>query len=782
MPILSLGKFSFSCFTFILLAMLNSKLHAEDLSESACYPDLERIKKLDSVDGEVQNTNAALKADESKMAILIESNQVSMDALKLASFDGNVVIKNGDSQIRANSARVDKQTQQITADGGIEFVHPNVKVVSESFQADIDDSSIELLKTKYTLADSAGHGEAELLKMSGGYESVVLTDATFTSCPDEEKPDWKLSASEILLSAEGEGGEAWHTPFMIKDVPILYVPYFTFPLTDRRKSGFLLPKIDSSKNDGLDISLPFYWNIAENYDATITTRTMSNRGILLGTEFRFLNSLGQGAIYGEYIDRDSAYLNDDKRHALSINYQGRIANGWKTTIDLNKVSDDSYISDLGFIDFNRVDTHIESSMSFYKYSDNGFIDINFRHFDVFGDHDLPYSALPEILAEYNFDFADPSFSFFMPMEAAYFDARENDDSDAFRLHLEPTVKWQWIEPAWELAAETSFLATAYKQENLATGHFETLTRAMPRARINAQMNLERPVMWFGKEMTQTLEPKAQFLWVPHREQSDIGLYDTTLLQDDFYGLFRVNRLSGIDRILESNSLTLGMTSRMINRFNQEKFQVSLGQIFYLDNSNTDNIDQAFETPRGESAIALDLDFDMRERWFLHYGLQYDTELERTRKSHVTLDYRFDEANFVQLSHRFVRDVSSSKINTSGIGSKINMSGIMGRFELDENWQIFGNYFRDFELSRELESRIGMIYQSCCWAIQLAYQSHIMSDLSSLNTQQNNNVSAITDEGIVFRFTIGRFGAGKVSHTKVLEDGVFGYRRSYFLNQ
>ncbi|WP_111980301.1 LPS-assembly protein LptD [Algibacillus agarilyticus] len=738
------------------------------VDEPSCY------SAIDAFSVPAANDTAQEKAIVKSLSLdslVIEADSMTMQADGGAEFTGQVEVIQGGQKITANKASTSENRDVFVADGGVEFIGSNVKVNSESVTADMLNKSLIFTNSRYVLAQNVGHGNATELNVSESAKGVTLLDATFTTCPDHKNPEWELEASEIFLSADDERGEAWHSRFNVMGVPVLYIPYVSFPLTDKRKSGFLLPSIGSSSQHGLDIEQPYYWNIAPNIDATTSVRLMTNRGAMLKAEGRYLHQSGKSDLNVEWLGNDNDSRYNDSRSAVAFNYQGQAFGDWHTYVDLHSFSDDRYLSDFGFKNLNRVDTHVESIVSLYQLQKDWSLLVNVRQFEVFGDHLRPFRTLPEVKFEYFPALNIQNTSLSIPAEFAYFDTAEETRANAYRLHTQPTLKWQLNRPAWELGAEGSILATAYRQQTLDRSEYKNITRVLPRVRLNGRVIFERPLDWFGKPMTQTFEPKMQYLWVPEHDQSDIRFYDSTLLQDDFHGLFRVSRYSGVDRILEANQVTLGASSRLINDRNQEKLQVSIGQIFYLDDPKIEIVDEEDGQTRGKSAVAFDLAADIRKRWFLHYGLQYDTELKHTNKSQFTLDYRLDEGHFVQFSHRYARRVSDSRIN---------MTGILAQWEVNKNWQLFSSYYHDFALSRNLESKIGVQYQSCCWGIQFSWQSRLLSDIEtddSNSTLLNNEY----DRGFLLRFSTG-LGSQSDSTTNLLQDGTFGYRRPYFLNQ
>ncbi|WP_159084132.1 LPS-assembly protein LptD [Saccharobesus litoralis] len=751
----------------LLISSAFSLVAAEKTAEKVCFaPETPQQRKAES-----EGDSSQLALDITRQSVVIEANSMKMAQDGSASFHGQVNLTYGDSQISANTATTDRDKNKIIARGGIQFDSDVVEVTSRNVEADMTLKSLEFVESNYRFKQTPGHGSAKSLKVSDTDQGVTLSEATYTSCPPSDEPEWQLRSSEIFLSAETERGEAWHSRVEVLGVPVLYLPYVSFPLSEKRASGFLMPEIGSSSQNGADILIPYYWNLAPNYDATTELRMMTNRGLMLNNEARYMGSQGTGMVTFHWLNNDKSF-NGDARNAMQLMYNGQAWDDWQAYLNINNFSDDSFVSDFGFLSYNRVDTHIESVLSLYQQQKDWSVEINVRQFEVFGDHLKPYRALPEVKFEYFPELAWPHVSARLPAELVYFDTNEEQRGSALRVHTEPTMRWHKYEPAWELSAETSVLATAYYQERLQENKHDTITRVLPRVRLNGQLFLEKPISWFGKPMTQTLEPRVQYLWVPQHDQDDIRFYDSTLLQDDFHGLFRVNRYSGVDRILEANQLTIGATSRLINDRNQEKLEFSIGQILFFNEPKGNIVDENEELARGESAVAMDLSADIRNTWFLHYGLQYDTQLEQTKKSQLTIDYRRDDGHFVQLSHRYAPNISNNKIN---------MAGALGQWTIDQNWQVFASYYHDLTLSRNLESRLGFQYQSCCWGIQFSWQSSLLSELEADSLAQDE-FSDEYDRGFMLRFTAGFGGNSRSNQQSLLQDGTFGYRRPYFLNQ
>lgn len=718
-------------------------------------------------------------------ALMIVSDKTEVGRDSSAKFYGEVSIVQGQNSITADSAQISNDRNKMTAAGGIIFSSGDTKVYSESLQAELDESAIQLNNSKYQLANFTGHGKAETFRVDQKNATIELVNADFTNCPPQNAPDWQLISNRIKLSVNDEWGEAWGSRVEIFEVPVIYLPYLSFPLSDKRKTGWLYPSISTSSQRGVDASVPYYWNMAENFDLTLTPRVMTDRGAQLGGEFRYLQPNYQGQLYVEWMPHDRAFRpdnitdsgNNQSRMAMRWQNSLDIFQSWKSDLDIMLLSDDGYISDLGFLDYSEVDTHVERYLSLYQQQEDWSFDLTVRDFEVFGEHSRPYRTLPEMQFWYGGLIDDENWSFDLPAEFAWFQSDEADLTEAFRLHTEPKLTWSMYRPAWEILAQGSLASTVYLQEKtingeLQEGDFQQIDRVLPRFRVNGRIILERPIDWFGSAMKQTLEPRAQYLRVPYTDQSEIGLYDTALLQDDYLGLFRESRFSGIDRIPEANQVTLGMTTRLFSDQSREKFRLSVGQIFYLKESRTDFVDFKQTTEKGESALALEVDFDIRKVWFLHYGLQFDTQQGTTRKSQLTLDYHRNDDHLVQFSHRFVKDIS---------GNPIQQVGVSSLWEISPQWQTFASMHQDLELDRTVEARFGLLYESCCWQLQLGWQTRVKTNLAAIDSQ----TSVATDErdsGLMLTFTIKGFGSNKSQALGVLNSGIFGYRTPNFLNQ
>ncbi|MFY8326430.1 LPS assembly protein LptD [Pseudoalteromonas sp. ZZD1] len=697
----------------------------------------------------------------------IRSDDIELLGTQSAEFTGNVDINTLTMSLSAQSALIDKQRGLLNATGPITYRDTVSEVNSAGLNADLNNSQISLLGADYKLTQQQGHGGAE--KLTVNESGLNLLNASFTTCPGEV-PLWAIEADEIDLSREEGWGETHDMVLRIMDTPVLYLPYFTFPIDERRKSGLLTPNFSASDRYGIESVTPYYWNIAPNYDATITPRYMSKKGLQLITEFRYLSETSEGLLGLEYLNKDDSEPELDDRYLFHWQQQSYFGEKWRANIDITNVSDDNYLTDLGSDYATRTDTQLYRTGSLSYLGERWRTDIKVQNFEVLGNHVESYAAWPQISFSQTAPFSFSDIELTLDGELSHFTNSSAIIDKATRVHIEPKASYGYQEYAWSFLSEVSVLHTNYKQEGDLAGseYSESVSRTLPKVRLYSQLNFERDTTLVSNGI-QTLEPQVQYLYTPDEDQSDIGLYDTTKLQDDFFGLFRDSRFSSIDRIAAANQFTLGATTRLFNDNSEELFNFSAGQIFYLEDSAKPT-EQGLNSDTNYNALfAAQSMIHWHRRWYLSGGIQYDTDGKQVIQSNVTLDYKGDNNQLVQLNHRYANDVS---------GNTIEQVGFFTSFPISEQWQFVNSYHRDLETGRSIEMFTGLQYESCCWAFQLTASRQIETDLNQAIGQEQ----ATFDSSIGFNIVLKGLGSkSRYDAQKLLQQGIFGYRRPYFLN-
>lgn len=696
-----------------------------------------------------------------KKQVQVTADSAEIRENQFASFKGNVDIVTDSAVIHAKTAEVTDNGRALSASGDVSYRSPELSVTSDLLSVDSDQQLLKLENTQYQLTGFVGHGAAGEIDI-GTEQGIALKDVSFTTCPLDQQ-DWRLVASKISIEPGDTLGEARHTRFYLGDVPVLYLPYFAFPVSNQRQTGLLFPVISSSSSTGVDYEQPFYWNIAPNYDMTISPRLMTNRGLQLKTEFRYLTSAANGQMHVEYLNNDTRLASDDSRYFYRYQHHGMLSDKWQLNIDFNGISDNNYIVDLGSDFYNRSDTTINRTMGLDYYSTSLDMSLYLRDFDTLGDFNAIYRALPEAKLQWRNSLGN-YLTFKVDSELAYFDNAQETSPDALRWHLAPTIALPYQRYWGEVTAELTAMNTYYKQTNITGSELEEeVNRTLYQGRLFSTLYLEKNDRLFGNDVTITFEPKIQYLYTSYEDQSTIGLYDTTALLTDVNGLFRGQEFTGLDRISDNDQITVGVTSRIIDDANREQFVISLGQIFYLSDSQvTTTVDD-----RNRSALAGELDWRFDDSWFVHSTIQIATDNDKVERSSLALEYRLDAKRLVQLSHRFVRDLS---------GETIDQFGLSASWPIADNWQLVGRSYRDLERDRSIENYFGVQYESCCWAVRVVAQRSL-SNRYDVAGQQNTNEF---DSSIGLQFIFKGIGSSR-SNRAMLEDGMFGYRQPYVLN-
>lgn len=701
----------------------------------------------------------------------IWSKSTNIKREKFAKFIGGVILSGQGQAISADELFVDRTTSALSATGNIHFQNSTVDIFASSLDASKSQNYTELTQSSYQLAGNPGHGSAGNIKVTGD-GMLTLVDSNFTTCYGEV-PDWQIQASEISISLDENHGEAYNARFKLFGVPVFYVPYFSFPVSNARKSGFLYPKFSSSQRTGFQFESPFYWNIAPNMDATITPRYMSKRGLQLLTEFRYLSGQQNGQLNLEYLNKDDELNNNDERYLARIQHVGTISNNIRAYIDYTTISDDNYLVDIKSEQYNSNDAYLYQIGEIAYFSENWFTKLQLQDFEVLGEHQTSYQTLPHIEFSHFTPLSFYNAEFDIYSEITRFTSNNLTLPEADRYHFEAGLTLPISTPAWFLNSELRVLQTNYHQTR--TDAFDRLeksvSRTLPKIRLHGGMNFDRDITYFDQAFTQTLEPQLQYLYIPNEDQSAIGVYDTTTLQDDYDGLFRDRRFSGLDRIAQANQYSWGVTSRLLDSENVEKFRLSVGRIVYLNDTHESHNNQQIASS-GESALASELYLSLHRNWQFSSDIQYNTKENTTNRSQSSLDYIFDNNNTIQLNHRYSKNVS---------GSKLEQVSLLTSVAVNKNWQFVGRVTQDLKDKRSLESYAGLQYESCCWAVRFAFHRHINSNIDEQNQFQQNRDEF--DSGFMIQFIIKGLGGNRqpIDTTEMFNNSIFGYKRPYFLN-
>ncbi|MGP1609469.1 MAG: LPS-assembly protein LptD, partial [Burkholderiales bacterium] len=422
-------------------------------------------------------------------------------------------------------------------------------------------------KSKTVRTATEARGEAERIEFEG-VNQIRLKSSTYTTC-QPGNDDWYARTSELKLDYDREVAEGTNGTVYFLGVPILYTPWLSFSLNNERKSGFLSPTFGSTSKSGLELTLPYYWNIAPDMDATISPRVLSKRGIQLNTELRYLASSYRGEAHVELLQNDKGHNGED-RYGLSLVHTQSFANGLSAAINYNRVSDNNYFTDLSSRVANTSQTQLLQQGVLGYGTEWWNVTANAQSYQTLQPDPknrvgAPYRMLPQITLNARQPDLYRTDTSFLGQYTSFVHPDSTMD-EGQRTVLYPQVALPYITPGWYVTPKLGIHASQYSLTRRAPGSVgpESISRTLPVFSVDSGMTFERPSNWFSRDYTQTLEPRLFYVNVPYRDQSKIPIFDSGLAQFNFAQIFSENQFAGQDRISDANQLTAAVTSRLID--------------------------------------------------------------------------------------------------------------------------------------------------------------------------------------------------------------------------
>ena len=669
--------------------------------------------------------------------------------------DGNAELRRGPNAIRADRIEYYQPDDQVTSRGNVRINSGGNLFSGPELQLKIDTFEGYFLKPTYRFLSNGGNGTAERIDFIDA-NRLVAREATFTTCErDDEKtwePAWVLSGTSFKFDKEAETGEATGAVLRFKNVPILAFPTISFPLSDKRKSGLLPPTFNLDSTSGFEVSQPYYFNIAPNRDATLTTTVMSKRGIDLGAEARYLERDYRGRLRANFLPDDA--LRKINRWSYALQHTGSIDTGFSQVgnlglnLNLNRVSDNNYWRDFprstGLLTQRLLSS--DGSLSWGR----GYLTTSVRALkwqtlqDPLSPIVPPYDRLPQITAAYtrvNVPLAGVSG----------FDASVSGDFTRFAsdrlLTKQPNsdravsiaqLSRPFITPGGYITPKLQLHATTYKFDAPLVDGATSASRVVPTFSLDGGLQFERQASLFGRDFTQTLEPRAFYVRTPYRDQSRLPNYDSGSNDFNFATIFTENAFVGNDRISDANLLTLGVTSRLLNRnTGAEAVRVGVAQRLRF-------ADQKVTLPGGLpvtdriSDLLFGTSINWTPEWSFDGTVQYNPKIGKSERS--TFGARYSPSNYrvVSASVRRQRDVSSSL----DVGWQWPINDLWGDKGKDlgaGNGQGGGRYYGvgrlnySFQDKKLVDAVVGLEYDGCCWIGRVVLQRS-QSSVASANTR------------------------------------------------
>ncbi|BCX88728.1 LPS-assembly protein [Methylomarinovum tepidoasis] len=613
----------------------------------------------------------------------------------LVYFSGNVKVRRGGQHLWTDALLYDGETGIVNAWGNVIYEENGYIFASDNAWLDLERGRARMNHTHFILGPVPARGTTARSR----FESETLSrhhQVAYTTCPIGND-DWVVHARDLKINRETGKASGHHVWLEFMRVPFLYSPYFSYTIDDRRISGFLTPRIGISNARGFDAALPYYFNLAPNYDLTLIPRVMSKRGFLGGLEFRYLLRHSRGRLAGEILPYDS--VRKKIRGEVAFYNQTRFTPHWTALADLRYVSDKHYINELGdnlsIASSRQLHSQIKTE---YRQGDWYFMTRadNWQTVDPnLSSRDKPYRRLPQMVFNYDHAFA-PWLRSGWQSEFVFF--QHDDRSNGHRLHLRPRVQLPWRHAAAFAIPSLAFDYTRY----WLPGKGRSLSRALPVASLNTGLFLEKN---WGRNLIQTLEPRLFYLYIPFDDQDDIPVFDTSRYDFNFSQLFRENRFSGADRLGDANQISYALTSRFLTADEgAERLRLSAGQIYYFRDRRVTLPGEAVET-RNTSNIIGELDLFPNRLFSLRSGIQWDPYDNQMDRGEAMLQYKDSDDYIANLSYRFRRD-------------RLKIVDGSFRWLLFQGLHAVGRWQYSLRDAITLESFLGVEAESCCWRVRV----------------------------------------------------------------
>ncbi|MBT8137232.1 MAG: LPS-assembly protein LptD [Gammaproteobacteria bacterium] len=660
-------------------------------------------------------------------------------------FTGDVEVRYGDRRIIADQVSYNPDSGRLSASGNVRYADPRVELTGRQGEFETGDATGNFVSASFQLPQQDGRGEAQQI-FTPDDNILEMRGVSYTTCP-VDKDDWVLLAPQVRIDREKGVGVGRNVQMRFKGVPILYAPYLSFPVSDKRKTGLLAPDLGRSERSGTDISVPIYWNIRPNLDTTLTPRLLSKRGLQIETQFRYLWPRSSGQVDIEYLPGDD--LAGRTRSKSTLRHQTRFGKGWNLDAQVQHVSDDQYFEDLGRSLGSASPTYLQRRGDLRYRGRNWRLLARAQGFQTLAEiaeDNRPYERVPQLLANASWnDVAGMNLG----LRAELVNFQRRSGVTGIRLDLRPDLSMTMGGPGFSFTPRVEFRHTQYSLSNVEAGEPRAPSFSAPVVSLDSKAVFERPVGALGK-LTQTLEPRVQFTHIPYRDQSDIPVFDSGEPDFNNVQLFRQNRFTGGDRLGDTDKISIGVTSRLLDFADgREYLTATFGQALFLSKRGVALPDAATPTANASNLIA-EVGMDFSRKWNADVGYQWDPDSTQSSKAEVRVQFRPDEGRIVNLAYRFRRE-------------ELEQSDLSFAWPVAKRWNLVGRWNYSLQDSTTLERFAGVEYETCCWVARVVSRNFV-------NNRDGEKDTALFTQ-IHFKGLASVGGRADL----LLEDGILGYR-------
>ncbi len=655
----------------------------------------------------------ALRMDKTSMTLaeqtretpaIVEADRLTGQQDNRIEAAGNVTLRKDGQSIRADRLSYSQETQDLDAQGAVVLEQDGSTMSGPHLKLNLDTGIGIMEQPQFYLKENDARGSANVMHIQD-QQHFILDKATYTTCP-AGNDDWLLKMNRLEIDRDRQIGIARHTRVEFMGVPILYTPWMDFPLNDQRKSGFLAPIYGATVNGGSELTLPYYWNIAPNRDATIAPRVMLKRGLMLNNEFRYLGASYGGEMQVDTLPNDAVAKRS--RDRFSLKHNQALAGGLNGYVNFNRVSDDAYFRDLA----NTVNATSQVNLmreGALGYNAGWWTAVaRAQRFQTLQDPAAPiiapYARLPQVTlnAQQHRSGANLAFA------GEYVDFSHPTLPNGRRVVLNPGISYPLLsDPAFYITPKVGLHSTYYEMGVNNTGPLQNASRSLPILSVDSGVAFEREGNLFGSDYVHTLEPRAFYVYVPYKDQAQLPNFDSAQADFSFTQMFTENRFFGSDRIGDANQITLAATSRWLEQNSGvERLKVTLGERFSFKTPQVNLVAPAATT--NKSDILLAVAGRVTDAWSLDSEVQFDPNQSHTQRYNIAARYRPEAGKTLNLGYRFIRNTS-------------RLADISAQWPLSSRWHVVGRWNYSLQDDRILEAIAGLEYNQSCWTMRLVAQ-------------------------------------------------------------
>lgn len=695
--------------------------------------------------------------------------------------EGNVVIDQEGRQIRAERVTIDQTQTYAKAEGQVQLAQGGLISQSDDINYNLKTQQGDLNNSFFIAEEQHAHGRAEKIAKTSD-DTLELENATYSTCPPEQKPAWKIQADQIKLNQETGRGETRNTKLYVKDVPVLAVPYFNFPIDDRRTTGILTPTFGFTNDGGLELGVPVYLNLAPQYDATITPRYISDRGAMLDGEFRYLTeNYGEGRIWGGYLPSDESYSNKDRKD-LHFLHNWQINDQFSTNLEYNYASDKDFFADLDNNPDSKTDLNLRRAWEVnYKNGIPGlkaqFKVEDFQTLDpAVLDEDRPYARLPQLLV--NYKTGNPlGLQYEFNNDTAYFqkDIRNTENIDTgdeaiyqpsgTRIYNDFSVRYNHFTP-WSFFIPQATLRninTFYDQDTIdRINNNQTSSSSENHSIVVPQFTLDTGLI-FEKDgrYLQTLTPRLFYAYSPYENQRNQPNFDSVVASINYDQLFSARRFYGNDRLEDNNFASLGLSYSLFNEEGLERLRASVGQSFFFEDRRVTLDREADKFDReSHTGPVIQLRSQLNKNVHVNLNSSWMSNGSNAQRD-VQVYYTGDQGNLYNVGYFYRKDIPNRQES---------YDQVVGLFiqPIANNWRLVGHAQFDLDNSVAREYLLGVNYESCCWGVSVYGRSYY-NDLDDINDPDVKAKRAVMAE-----VTLKGLGGLSNKLTSLLENRILGF--------